>query len=101
MTVLCEFWSQAFSLFSNVDPSTIQCPEKQQIHLTPPSLRSSTGTCTRLFPVFRKRAEVAVATSGDQEDVISESEIDFDVSLLSHFLLQDFLSSPSLPEKTE
>ena len=95
MTVLCEFWSQAFSLFSNMDPCTIQCPDKQQIHLTPPSLRSSSGglyeiaTC---FQCFGKRAQVAVVTSGDQEDVISVSEIGFDVPLLSHFLLQDVLS---------
>ena len=40
-----------------------------------------------MFPVFRKRAEVAVATSGDQEDVVSVSEIGFDAPLSSHFLL--------------
>ena len=94
MTVLCEFWSQASSLFSNVNLCTIQCPGKQQIHLTQPSLRSNAGLVRdcNVFPVFRKRIEVAVATSGDQEDVFSVSEIGFDVPLLSHFLLQDFLS---------
>ena len=45
-----------------------------------------------MFPVFRKRAEFAVATSGDQEDVVSVSEIGFDVFVSSHFVLQDILS---------
>ena len=54
-----------------------------------------------MFPVFRMRAEVAVATSGDQEAVISVSEIGFDVPLLSHFLFQDYRVSPSLPEKPD
>ena len=38
------------------------------------------------------RAEVAVAASGDQEDVVSVSETDFDVPLSLHVLLQDKLS---------
>ena len=45
-----------------------------------------------MFPVVRKRAEVAVAPSGDQEDVISVPEIGFDVPFLSHFLLQDIMT---------
>ena len=32
MTVVCEFWSQAFSQFSNVDTCTFKCPDEQQTH---------------------------------------------------------------------
>ena len=42
-----------------------------------------------VFPVFRKRAEVAVAASGDQEDVVSVSEVGFDVPFSLHVLLQE------------
>ena len=45
-----------------------------------------------VFPVFRERAEVAVAASGDQEDVVSVSELHFDLPLSLHFLLQDKMS---------
>ena len=34
-----------------------------------------------VFPVFRKRVKVVFAASADQEDVVSVSEIDFDMSL--------------------
>ena len=41
-----------------------------------------------MFLVFRKRAELAVATPGNQEHVVSVSEISFD---------SGYTVSPSLP----
>ena len=88
MTVLCQFWSQAFSLFSNVDPCTIQCPDKQQIHLTQPKPSIKYGNLREIATCFQcfARSKITITTSGDQEDIVSVSKIGFDAPLLSHFL---------------
>ena len=44
-----------------------------------------------VFPVLRKRDEVAVTASHNEDDVVSVSGIGFGVPLSLHFLLQDSL----------
>ena len=82
MTIL----SQAFSLFSNVDPSTNSFDQ----------IRGIECDCD-VFPVFCKRAEAAIAAPGDQEDVVCVSEIGFDVPLSSSLPASKSSVSPSLP----
>ena len=102
MTVWCEFRSRVFSSFSNV-VILVQLTVRIENRLTRhnPVFNQIRWFVHdgNFFPVFRKRVKVVVAASGDQDDVVSVSEIGlWCVSHSLHLLLQDYTVSSWLPK---